>query len=178
MSPSTAPIRKHARQPQSGGSDRRVEQHERAAAPMRRAHPERAVDGEIRPAAHARRDEFRDGRIDRGILAADARAGAGSETARSVARFHEKAVAAVAATYRASVMKKSLRRPSRSVSQPKTERTEHRAGDVRAAGKPTSALVKLQRRALLSARSRPRPRASPPDRRATHVMPSASTISV
>jgi len=36
-----------------------------------------------------------------------------------LARFHEKAVAAVAKRYTASVMKNSFLRPSRSVSQPK-----------------------------------------------------------
>ena len=39
----------------------------------RRADPEAAVDDEVGPAAHARRDQFLDGRVDRGVFAADAR---------------------------------------------------------------------------------------------------------
>jgi len=40
-----------------------------------RTHPERAVDDEIHPAAHARGDERVDGGVDRGVLPADTEAG-------------------------------------------------------------------------------------------------------
>ena len=54
------------------------------SAPMRRADPEAAVDDEIGPAAHPRRDQLLDGGIDRGIFAADA--GAGDEAKQREAR--------------------------------------------------------------------------------------------
>jgi len=47
----------------------RIEQHDRTERAERRADPERAVDDEIGPAAHARRDQLLNGRIDRGIFA-------------------------------------------------------------------------------------------------------------
>ena len=61
-----------------GIDHRRIEQHQRAERPQGGADPETAVDDEIAPAAHARRDQLLDGGIDRGILAADA--GAGEKT--------------------------------------------------------------------------------------------------
>ena len=74
----------------------RVEQHQRAERAHRRADPEAAVDGEIGPAAHARRDQLLDGRIDRGVFAADA--GAGDKAKEREARRYSttNAVAAVA----------------------------------------------------------------------------------
>ena len=52
-----------------------IEQHQRAERAHGGADPEAAVDDEIAPAAHARRDQLLDGGIDGGIFAADAGAG-------------------------------------------------------------------------------------------------------
>ena len=84
MRPSTAPIRKASRQPRSGLDHRRIEQHDRAGRAERRADPEAAVDHEVGPAAIARRHQFLNGRIDRGVFAADA--GAGQEAEHREAR--------------------------------------------------------------------------------------------
>src|SRR5438094_6770847 len=49
----------------------RIEQHKRGGRPQRSADPVRAIDNQINTAAHARRNQFVDGGIDRGVLAAD-----------------------------------------------------------------------------------------------------------
>ena len=82
-SPSAAPMKKAIRQPVSGSEMHRIEQDHRAGGANRRADPEAAVDDEVGPAAHARRDQLLDRRVDRRVLAADA--GAGEETEETVA---------------------------------------------------------------------------------------------
>ena len=57
------------------GEDRRVQQQQCTRRAARRTQPVRAVDDEVDPSAHARRDEFVDRGVDRGVLAADAGTG-------------------------------------------------------------------------------------------------------
>ncbi|MNH03441.1 hypothetical protein D3C79_627040 [compost metagenome] len=57
---------------QFAAQHRRVEQNYCAHRTQRCTDPERAVDGQVDPAAIARRGEFLDGRIDGGVLTADA----------------------------------------------------------------------------------------------------------
>jgi hypothetical protein len=64
---------------QVGGEDRGVEQDSREAGAERRTEPEAAVDREIDPAALLGGDELVDRRVDRGVLAADARTGEEAE---------------------------------------------------------------------------------------------------
>ena len=82
--PSTAPDRKASAPAEFGIDQRRVQQHDRDDGAERRADPEAAVDDEIGEAAIARRHQFLDRRIDRGIFAADA--GAGEEAEHEEAR--------------------------------------------------------------------------------------------
>src|SRR4029079_10482571 len=53
----------------------RIEQHQGAQGAESCPDPEAAIDGEVIPAAHAGRDEFLNGGIDRGVFAANAGAG-------------------------------------------------------------------------------------------------------
>ena len=62
-----------------GREQRRIEQDDRARRSDRRSHPEAPVDDEIGPPAIARRNELLDRRVDRRVLAADARAGEEAE---------------------------------------------------------------------------------------------------
>ena len=55
--------------------DRRVEQRDREQRAGRRPDPERAVDRDVDATAVLRRDQLVDGRVDGGVLAADAHAG-------------------------------------------------------------------------------------------------------
>ena len=61
----------------------RIEQHHRAGGAHGGADPEAAVDDEIGPAAHARRDKLLDGRVDGRVFAADAGAGQHAEEAEA-----------------------------------------------------------------------------------------------
>src|SRR5271169_5156773 len=65
-----------------------IEQHDGAQRAYRRADPEAAVDDEIRPSPNSGGNEFLDGRVDRGIFAADAGTGYKAEKreAREVPR--------------------------------------------------------------------------------------------
>ncbi len=62
-----------------GGQQRGIEEDDGSRGAERGADPEAAVDDEVGPAAHARRDQLLDGGVDGGIFAADA--GAGEEAA-------------------------------------------------------------------------------------------------
>jgi hypothetical protein len=60
---------------QLGPQHARVQQHQAQGRAERGADPEAAVDGQVDAAAHTRRDQLVDGRVDRGVFAADADAG-------------------------------------------------------------------------------------------------------
>ncbi len=62
-----------------GCEQRGIEQDDRARRSDRRSDPEASVDDEIGPSAIARGNELLDGRVDRRVLAADARAGEEAE---------------------------------------------------------------------------------------------------
>ena len=127
---------------------RRIEQHDRAGGADRRADPEAAVDHEIGPAAIARRHQFLDRRIDRGVFAADP--GTGQEAKQRIT----------------SDTPRQRRRGGRGeidrerdeeqflapdpVGQPaETERAEHGAGEIGAVGKSDIEIRKAKRRAFL-----------------------------
>ena len=90
----------------------------------RRPHPVGAVDHQVDPSPHARRDQLVDRRVDRRVLAADA--GAGEEPAEvEVPGAPGEGGRPVATKYTASVMMKSRLRPKRSVSWPKKRAPMH-----------------------------------------------------
>ena len=117
-------------------------------APMRRADPETAVDHEIGPAAIARRHQFLDGRIDRGVFAADA--GAGEETKQRVARDIP---GQRRRRRRGEIERKRDEEQFLApdpVGQPaEAERAEHGAGEIGAVGEADIEIGELQRRAFL-----------------------------
>ena len=144
---SAAPMANAARQPMSTGSKRGVEQHDGAGRTERGTDPEAAVDDEVGPAAHARRDQLLDGGVDGRVLAADA--GAGEEAEQREApqvpgerrrrrrdqvdgeRDEEQLLAA------------------EPVGQPAEEDgAQHRAGQIGAAGEADVGAAELQHRAL------------------------------
>ena len=125
-----------------------IEQHDGGDRAHRRANPETAVDHEIGPAAIARRHQFLDRRIDRGIFAADA--GAGQEAKQRITCH--------APGQRRRRGRREIERQRDEeqflapdpVGQPaKAERAEHGAGEIGAVGKPDIEIRKLQRRAFL-----------------------------
>lgn len=92
-------------------------------------------------------------------------------------RFHDSAVAAVAARYSVSVTKNSLRRPSRSVSQPKPSAPSTAPAMYALPARPTSAFEKRSAGLVFSAlATAPASVTSRPS--SSHVTPSATTISV
>ena len=112
----------------------RIEQHEAQQRTDRGADPEAAVDREVDPAAHARRDQLVDRRIDRRVLAADADAGDQADTPRSHAKSVENAVATVARHVdREGREEQAL--AAEAVGEPsEDERADHRAADIERAG--------------------------------------------
>ena len=74
-SASTAPSANVSRQPTFGVEQVGIQQDRRDGGAERGAEPVAAVDREVDPAAHARRDQLVDRRVDGGVLAADAEAG-------------------------------------------------------------------------------------------------------
>ena len=142
---------------QLGVDHRRIEQHDRADRADGGADPEAAVDHEIGPAAHARRDQLLDGGVDGGIFATDA--GAGEE-----AEQHE---APQVPRHRGGGGGEQIDRQrdeeqllaAEPVGQPAEEqRAQHCARQIGAAGEPDIGIAELQHRALLErARQRARP---------------------
>ncbi len=127
---------------------RRIEQHDGAERAERRAHPERAVDDQIGPAAHARRHQFLDGRIDRRVFAADARAGdeAEEEEAPQIPRERRRGGRQQVDGKRDE---EQLLAP-KPVGQPAEEdRAQHRAGEICAARETDIGIAELQHRACL-----------------------------
>ena len=126
----------------------RIEQHDRADRADRRADPEAAVDDEIGPSAIARRHQFLDRRIDRGVFAADA--GAGEKSKQRVARD--------APGQRGRRGRGEIERQRDEeqflapdpVGQPaEAERAEHGAGKIGAVGKSDIEIGEMQRRTFL-----------------------------
>lgn len=94
-----------------------------------------------------------------------------------LAKFHENAVASVAEMYTPSVMKNSLRRPSRSVSQPKSSAPSTAPARYALLAMPTCALVSRNAGLCLSApATAPASVTSSPS--SSHVMPNAMTTRV
>ena len=77
--PSTAPMPNPSRQPRSIGSSVGSSSTIVASEPERGPQPEGAVDRQVDPAAHPRRDQLVDGRVDRRVFAADPGAGEEAE---------------------------------------------------------------------------------------------------
>ena len=157
-SPSAAPIRKASRQPNSGsmnaGSSSTIEPAAPIAAPIQKL----PLMHEVGPAAHARRDQFLDGGIDRGIFAADAGAGEKAKQREAPEIPRQRGRRGRDEVDRERDEEQLL--AAEPVGQPAEEqRAEHRAGEIGAADKPDLGVGELQRRALLSARPTTRPRA-------------------
>ena len=131
-----------------GADQRRIEQHDGADRAERGPDPEAAVDDEIGPAAIARRHQFLDRRIDRGVFAADPRAG----------EEPEQRVASDTPRQRGCGGRREIDRERDEeqflapdpVGQPaEAERAEHGAGEIGAVGKSDIEIRKMQRRAFL-----------------------------
>ena len=125
-----------------------IEQHDGGDRANRRANPETAVDHEIGPSAIARRHQFLDRRIDRGIFAADTCA---SQEAKQRITRH-----APGQRRRSGRRQIDRQRDEEQflapdpVGQPaKAERADHGAGKIRAVGQPDIEIRKLKRRAFL-----------------------------
>ncbi len=111
--------------------------------------------------------------IDRRVIAANTGAGEKSKESK-LAMSHEKAVAAVAVRYNASVRKKSFLRPSRSVRPPEKNCAEHGSGEIGTARKHDVGIRKTKRRTFFQrAGELPASVTSRPSK--IHVMPSATT---
>jgi len=125
-----------------------IEQDDRADGAERGADPEAAVDDKIGPAAVARRHQFLDGRVDRGVFAADA--GAGEESKQHVAR---NAPGESGRRRRGEIDRKRDEEqlsPPDAVGEPaEADRAEHGAGEIEAVGKADIEIGELQRRAFL-----------------------------
>ena len=114
---------------------RRIEHHQRAERAHGRADPEAAVDDEIGPAAHTRRDQLLDGGIDRGIFAADA--GAGDEAKQREAEDIPGGGGGRGGGEIDRQRDEEQRLAAEPVGEPaEEERAEHRAGQIGAAGEP------------------------------------------
>ncbi len=125
-----------------------IEQHDGGDRADRSTNPETSVDHEIGPAAIARRHQFLDRRIDRGVFAADT--GAGQEAKQRITCH--------APGQRRRRGRRQIDRQrdeeqflaSDAVRQPaEAERAEHGTGEIRAVGQPDVEIRKLQRRAFL-----------------------------
>ena len=131
------------------GTDQRgIEQHDRADRAHRRADPEAAVDDEIGPSAIARRHQFLNRRIDRGVFAADA--GAGEKPEQRVARDTpgQRRRGGGGEIERQRDEEQFLAPDP--VGQPaEAERAEHGAGEIGAVGKSDVEIGKSQRRTFL-----------------------------
>ncbi len=139
-----------------GAEQLRIEQHDGADRAHRRADPEAAVDQKIGPAAIARRHQFLNCRVDRGIFAADA--GAGEEAKCRIAR---KPPGQRGRRRRGQIKRKrdeeELLAPD-PVGQPaEPDRAEHGAGQIGAVGKADLEIAEMEHRAFFQ-RTRQRTR--------------------
>jgi len=126
----------------------RIEQHDGGERAQRRTNPERAVDQEIGPAAHARRDQLLDGRVDGRVFAANAGAGdeAEDEKAREIPR--ERRGGGRSQVDRQRDEEEFL--ASEPVGEPAEEQcADHGTGQIRAAREPHIRVGKVQHRARL-----------------------------
>ena len=164
MPASSAPIRNAARQPCSGSITARSSSTIAAERAERRADPERAVDHEVGPAAHARRDQLLDGGIDRRVFAADARAGdeAEEQEAPQIPRERGRGGRQQVDGERDE---EQLLAPEPVGEPAEEDRAQHRAGEIRAARKPDIGIAEAAAPGFPSARPRPCRRASPRARR-------------
>ena len=131
-----------------GTGDGGIEQHDRAGRAQRGADPEAAVDDEIGPAAIARRHQLLDGRIDRGVFAADA--GAGEETKQRVARDipRQRGGGGRGEIDRERDEEQFL--AADPIGEPaEADRAEHRAGKIERVGKADVEIGKMHGRAFL-----------------------------
>ena len=127
---------------------RRIEQHDGAERAERRADPEAAVDDEIGPAAHARGDQLLDGRVDRGVFAADARAGEEAEQREAPEIPRQRGRRGGDEIDRERDEEQLL--AAEPVGQPAEEqRAQHRAGEIGAGGEADVGIAELQDRARL-----------------------------
>ena len=135
-----------------------IEQHDRAYRADRRADPETAVDHQVGPAAIARRHQFLNGRIDRGIFAADP--GAGQEAEQRVARdIPGQRRGCGGGEIDRERDEEQLLAPHPVGEPAEAERAEHGAGEIGAVGKPDIEIRESERRAFLQrARQRTRKR--------------------
>ncbi len=131
-----------------GIEQRGVQQHRGRRCAERGADPEGAVNGKIGPAAIARRDEFLDSRVDRGVFAADA--GPGQKTEQHVARGAPRKRGGGGCEQIDRERGEEQFCSAEPVSQPaKANRTEHRASEIAAVGESNVDIAQLQYRALL-----------------------------
>jgi hypothetical protein len=133
------------------GQQRGIEQHDRTQRAERGAEPEAAVDDEIGPATITRRHHLLDGRIDSGVLAADA--GASEETKQREAPQAPRQCGGSGG--REIDRKRDEEQPlaPEPIGEPaEDESAQHRAGEISAAGKADIGIGEVELRALLQGR--------------------------
>ena len=124
-----------------------IEQQHRGHRAQRGADPEGAVDRQVDPAAKARRGEFLDGRVDRRVLAADARAGEETEQQEAGRVPGQRRRRRGADVDRESDEEQPP--AAETVGEPAEEQSaQDRTGDVDAASQPDIAAGQVQRGAL------------------------------
>ena len=125
-----------------------IEQHDGAERAERSADPERAVDDEIGPAAHARRDQFLDGRVDRRVFAADPRPGdeAENQEAPEIPRERGRGGGQQIDGQRDE---EQFLAPEPVGEPAEEQRAQHRAGEIGAAREPHIGVAEAQHRARL-----------------------------
>ena len=140
-------MRYASRHPISGPIESRIEQHDGADRAHRRTNPEAAVDHEIGPAAVARRHQFLNRRIDRGVFAADA--GAGEKPEQRVARNipGERGRSGGGEIDRQRDEEQFLA-PDPVGEPAESERAEHSTGEIGAVGQSDIEIGEFQRRAF------------------------------
>ena len=125
-----------------------IEHDERGAGPEHRAEPEAAVDDEIGPAPGPGRDQLLDGRVDRRVLAADARAGEEAEEAEAPQVPGQAGGGGGREVDRQRDEEELF--PPEPVGEPaEADGAEHRAGEVARGREPDLGVGELERRARL-----------------------------
>ncbi len=131
-----------------GIDHRRIEQHQRAERTNRCADPEAAIDDEVAPATHARRDQLLDGGVDRGIFTADAGAGDKPKECKT------DNVPGPGGRRRRDQIDRQRNEKQFLAAEPvgepaKADGAQHGAGEIGAAREPNIGVGKVQARALL-----------------------------